>query len=332
MPLRNAPKKRPDLLRALAQAREYVLWLEALAARQAALQGTGVDFEDHFVSGPPPETAALRAALAALGMEMGEEDLSDYLGREGHDESRPRLKDAPASLKPARGRKISRGIGLVAVEPVDARIPLPGGPPGVLAEGSAPVGDEAPDLLKADSLGKESAGFPGLDPDLLKEDPAELDSILPGPGLPGPDLSAAEARDLDLPGLDLRGADLPGPGLPGLNLSGPAAQGPPGPGLHGLDLPGPGLPGAPGPDLPGAPQKAFSSARPGLTVGDELIRALLALMPEEDGLLDWNMLTGAVFVSPRWQKLLRWPADRPPLDVLADCLHPADAQVFFKAC
>ncbi|MDR2075532.1 MAG: hypothetical protein LBP61_01160 [Desulfovibrio sp.] len=181
MSLADSEHRQQELLKALSQARAYVRWLEGIAARNAAFLGLGVDFEDQFVSSPPPETAALRAALQALGLEMGGEDLSNYLGREGDDESRPRLTDAPDDLKPAGGRRISRGIGLVAVEPAAALLPLPG----VAAEeqplAGAPPFPETESGLQAGEDARPGIAVSGIDLSLLEEDPAERDPLLPGP-------------------------------------------------------------------------------------------------------------------------------------------------------
>jgi PAS domain-containing protein len=168
MSIVDSERRQHELLQALSQAREYVRWLEGIVARNAALLGVGVDFEDQEVSVPPPKTDALRAALASLGMDLGGEDLSNSLGMEGDDASRPRLTDAPDSLRPKSGRRITPGIGLVAVEPAETFPPLPGVPAEAL-----PAAEAAPPV--------PAASASGIDLSLLEEISAEEDPLLPGP-------------------------------------------------------------------------------------------------------------------------------------------------------
>jgi PAS domain-containing protein len=182
------PERRQfELLQALSQARAYVRWLEGVVARNAALLGVGVDLEDQAVSLPPPKTDALRATLASLGMDLGAEDLSNYLGIEGDDASRPRLTDAPDSLRPESGRRVKPEIGLM-VEPVETFLPLPGVPAEALPQAEAaslPEAASVPDRIPAQAPRPLSAAAPsGLDLSLLEENPAESDPILPGPSFP----------------------------------------------------------------------------------------------------------------------------------------------------
>jgi hypothetical protein len=210
MPLSDAERRQHKLLHALSQAREYVRWLEGVVARNTALLGAGVDFEDQFTRVPPPETDALRAVLAAMGMDVGGEDLSDYLGMDGDDQSRPKLaQDAPESLKPASGRRISRGIGLLAVEPAGSSIPLPGAPAEApSSEGGASGQAPAPSARKAAGRGSSGGAISGIDPSLLEEDPAERDSILPGPKLAP--LERTDLENASPPGGDSHGKSSPG--------------------------------------------------------------------------------------------------------------------------
>jgi PAS domain-containing protein len=205
MSVADSERKQRELLQALSQAREYVRWLEGIAARNAALLGEGVDFGDQVVNLPPPETGALRAALQALGMDVGGEDLSNYLGIEGHEESRPRLTDAPDSLKPAAGRGVGHGIGMVAVEPVEAFLPLPGVPvesPPLVGAASLPGAEIVldPVLRTVESVRPVfDVSSSGIDSSLLEEAPTERDSLLPGPDFSVPGSPEAAPGDAARP-------------------------------------------------------------------------------------------------------------------------------------
>ncbi|MDR2160865.1 MAG: hypothetical protein LBO77_01830 [Desulfovibrio sp.] len=292
------------LLQALHLARARVRRLERLVAYNSTLLGTGVDLEETTLAAPP-EKDALRDALEALGMAGLEEDLSDYLGRDGDEESRPRLTDAPDSLKPASRPRLRPDMGRLLAEPPGRSIRLPGGPEeNTTAEGpcaftaaesgsgeGVPSGDEG-------SPGPLSSGS-GIDPDLLAEYPLERILALPGPG-------KAQPGDVP-PGLNL---------LPGEVIAGPD-EFPPFP--------------SPTPDPPPAPPEPS----PGGTAEDSFLAVLQALLPAGDGLWDWDLRTGRVFASERWREILApSPETAPaasPLEGLARCLHPSEAAALLAA-
>ncbi len=69
------------------------------------------------------------------------------------------------------------------------------------------------------------------------------------------------------------------------------------------------------------------------STSDNFIRSILALQAINDGVWDWNLRTGEVVQSERWQEILgckEEPAEA-PLDGIAGCLHPADAETFRAA-
>ena len=87
---------REEILQALHEARERVALLEAVLARLDALLGTGVEREIQERQG-----SGQKSMMQYLEMIEPGEDISDYIGREGDDESRPRLgDDAPAEVRP----------------------------------------------------------------------------------------------------------------------------------------------------------------------------------------------------------------------------------------
>jgi hypothetical protein len=109
-----------ELLEALYKARKHVEQLEAAVAHNAAFLGTGIERE-HQIGRPAPGSADLPDALMRyLGLVGHTEDISDYLGREGHAESRPRLgSDAPDVIRPANGPRIERLVGEVVLDHPD---------------------------------------------------------------------------------------------------------------------------------------------------------------------------------------------------------------------
>lgn len=119
-----------ELLEALYKARKEVEYLEAALAHNAAFLGTGVEREDQ--PRPPDDPRAVpETVLRYLGLAGPEEDISDYIGREGDDASRPRLgPDAPDDIRPTTAPRIGRLVGLLASAHPDDRLVLPGSGPG----------------------------------------------------------------------------------------------------------------------------------------------------------------------------------------------------------
>lgn len=106
---------------ALAAAQKRVAGIQAALAHNAALLGIGV--ENPAESSAFPSTmAAPHSALHYLELIEKQDDISDYLGREGDDESRPRLgPDAPQAIRPMEEPMVSPLIShLVAAHPDDS--------------------------------------------------------------------------------------------------------------------------------------------------------------------------------------------------------------------
>lgn len=139
-----------QLLEALYKARKQVEYLEAALAHNAAYLGTGVERTDFAA---PPETddpeALPEELMRYLGIVGREADVSDYLGREGDDSSRPRLgADAPESIRPLKEMRTGRLVGLLAMGHPDDGLVLPG-PPGSAVPPVPPVPSDmsdSPDL------------------------------------------------------------------------------------------------------------------------------------------------------------------------------------------
>lgn len=132
-----------ELLDALYTARKQVEYLEAALAHNAAFLGDGVEREGQIGAKAPDVARTPNALVRYLDLVEPEEDISDYIGREGHDESRPRLgPDAPEYIKPRQEPKISPLVGQLALgHPADAiTFGFPGSAPSTpLPDSDAPA-------------------------------------------------------------------------------------------------------------------------------------------------------------------------------------------------
>ncbi len=128
MPTSDRARIQEELLEALYEAKQRVERLEAALAQNAALQGGGV--EPPARAGLPPPSGAEDVLARYLGLAEDKDDISNYLGREGHEESRPRLgPDAPAHIRPDREPEVSPLVGQLAIAHPDDSISFtPGGP------------------------------------------------------------------------------------------------------------------------------------------------------------------------------------------------------------
>ncbi|MDL2216440.1 hypothetical protein LJB81_01745 [Desulfovibrio sp. OttesenSCG-928-M14] len=118
-----------ELLEALYRARKQVEYLEAALAHNAAYLGTGVERED-FPALPEDDAdpeALPEEVMRYLGLAGRESDVSDYLGREGDDKSRPRLgSDAPDIIRPKTEPRIGQLVGQLAFGHPNDILTLPG--------------------------------------------------------------------------------------------------------------------------------------------------------------------------------------------------------------
>lgn len=113
---------RNELLIALYEARKRVASLETALAHHDALHGEGVDREIMIGRGAPALESSSDPLLRYLEMVEPEDDISDFIGREGHDASRPRLgADAPPEVRPDKPVPVSPLVShLVEGHPDDA--------------------------------------------------------------------------------------------------------------------------------------------------------------------------------------------------------------------
>lgn len=127
MPLAENPEHiHAELLEALYKARKQVELLESALAHNAAFLGAGVEREQHLGT-PPPDLRRVRSLMEHLQLVEPEDDMSDYLGIEGDEASRPKLEDAPESLRPDTSTNVSPQIGqLVEAHPDDYISHIPG--------------------------------------------------------------------------------------------------------------------------------------------------------------------------------------------------------------
>ncbi len=111
------------LLEALAQAKSSVTSLERELARSAALLGIGVDPTAGGAGAPSPYSEK------AGYLQAETRDISDYLGIEGDDRTRPRLgPDAPVAIRPKTEPGVNPLVHQLAERHPDEALPLDGGP------------------------------------------------------------------------------------------------------------------------------------------------------------------------------------------------------------
>lgn len=113
-----------DLLKALHAAKKRVEQLEAALAHNAVFLGAGVEPEGQIGAASPDELLRPETLLRHIGLVEEEEDISNYIGREGHDESRPKLgEDAPDYIRPQKEPEVSPLVGQLALgHPADSII------------------------------------------------------------------------------------------------------------------------------------------------------------------------------------------------------------------
>jgi hypothetical protein len=111
-----------ELLDALFTARKRVENLEAALAHNATFLGIGVEREERPAVGHSGSRGIPDAILRYLELVEPDGDISDYIGREDDEESRPRLgKDAPNSIRPKKEPGINARIDQIALgHPADA--------------------------------------------------------------------------------------------------------------------------------------------------------------------------------------------------------------------
>ena len=274
-----------ELLEALYTARKQVEALEAALAHNAAFLGTGVEREGQIGQAAPDASTMPGALMRYLQLVEPEEDISDFIGREGHDESRPRLgPDAPAHVRPNKQPAVSPLVGQLAL----------GHPDDVINFGLTPVPTDDVDVLS----GPASAAAPSPASGLTS-------GPVSGQAPAVPPRDAPESAD-----------GAPVSGVTPFPVKNEARQTP-----GAFSRPAAGPPSVPAPAV---------SCRPNCLFRDESDseRAYLALRAINDGIWDWNVVTGELYYSPRWEAIVGVPPDgggEDPLEALVKLLQPADA-------
>ena len=117
MAISDREKMHYELLEALYTARKQVEALEAALAHNAAYLGTGVEREGQIGAAPPAPATLPNALMKYLELMEPGADISEFIGREGHEESRPRLgADAPDEVRPDKQPPVSPLVGQLALD------------------------------------------------------------------------------------------------------------------------------------------------------------------------------------------------------------------------
>ena len=117
MTINDREKIHHELLEALFVARKQVEALEAALAHNAAFLGTGVEREGQIGRAAPDSATFPNALMKYLQLVEPGADISDFIGREGDDASRPRLgKDAPDEVRPDKRPPVSPQVGQLILD------------------------------------------------------------------------------------------------------------------------------------------------------------------------------------------------------------------------
>ncbi|MDR2489059.1 MAG: PAS domain-containing protein [Desulfovibrio sp.] len=285
-----------ELLVALYEARKRVSALEAALAHQEAMRGEGVEREGMPGAGAPAFADSSDSLMQYIGLIEPGEDISDFIGREGHDASRPRL-----------GPDVSLDI-------------LPDAVPSLHPMVSRLVDGHPDDMLSINfgSVGADSAGQAALSPDQAQY-PAGGESLR----------AAGLVENIPMPedGVGRYGC---GPSPDALPRTSPGAAAPPAasgfvPDGTWQDFP---LPASPlpqeegvGPDGEASP---FSeeSRRDG-----DCLRSCPVLQLCHEGVWDWDLPSGALYTSSRWREIIGAQTRRrgeSPFETFVRHVHPSD--------
>ena len=311
------------LLDALHTARKQVAYLEAALAHSAAYLGTGIEREGQF-GVKPEDMVAPDALIRYLELVEPEADISDYIGSQGVEHTRPRLgPDAPDAIRPAKQTRVDPQVRNVALGHPDdfLAFPFKAGvmPPGTYLEtrdyGEEYSGNTAPE--------QEGTASPLTRSVAVRQ--ASAPAPAPASALPGPSAASglAPLQRRETGPIPLWVENVPVPSAAGSMPSVPFTA----TGSASGSLISPGT-------VPGEEKQAHAAgqeqqpetARP--VTDEDGLRAHNAMRALDFGLWDWNMRTGNVFISSRWEELLGRPADglSSAFDTLTSSLHPEDAE------
>lgn len=322
MSLNDREQIHHQLLDALYTAKKQVEYLEAALAHNAAYLGTGVEREGKF-GVKPEDMVAPHALIRYLELVEPEPDISDYIGSEGVDRTRPRLgPDAPASIRPNKQPPVDAQVGNVAMGHPDdiLAFPFKAGvlPPGTYID-THDHGENA--LAEApDDLLPQASEAPAPDAPVLagRKMSSQTGAAPPGQAAPLADKSAFAAGSLPM-----LVENVPAPRLRGQAQSPQPESGT----SHAALLPPNGVLAGKSAKAPPNAEKDAQGGQSRPITDEDCLRAHSAMQALNYGLWDWNMRTGNVFISSRWEELLgKPPVDLPSaLDTLTSGLHPEDA-------
>jgi hypothetical protein len=126
MPLNQKEQLHQQLLEELYKARRRVELLEAAVAQSAADLGLGVEHEEAPPVIDSGEYRLPERVMRRLGLAGFERDISDYLGSDGDETTRPRLgPDAPEEIRPHNEPRVSRLVGQLLLGHPDDILVLP---------------------------------------------------------------------------------------------------------------------------------------------------------------------------------------------------------------
>ena len=291
MSLNDREKVHHQLLDALYSAKKRVEALEAALAHNAAYLGTGVERESQIGPAAPEFVVQSDALLRYLELVEPEDDISNYLGSEGHEHSRPRLgDDAPMQIRPRHNLPVNPMVQFVAQDHPDDALAFP---------------------FSARPSGLEKPQASGQSTDLAQEPDVSALSSLLSEGIPLGESSplpvrgdgAAAPREASLE--EARLARIP----EGIRFDFGANSGR-GKGASSI--------------------VAKNQSRP--VTDDDCLRAHFALQALNDGVWDWNLGTGEVYLSARWEEIVGSLGRRNTsralreVDTLTGRLHPEDAK------
>lgn len=258
---------RQELLVALYEARKRVTALEAALAHHESLLGEGVEREGMAGKDAPGFADSPESLLQHyIGMIEPEEDISNFIGREGHDESRPRLgPDAPPEVRPDKPAPLSPLVSRLVLGHPDDTLPL------------TLDGNEPPALVPAAFSSKQEDEDAGAGPAYEALFSAKLREVVTDDASQEP-----------------------------LRTDGSAAA-------------------APSADWPF--RSAVGARSPCGTRDDDCLRSCLVLQVFNEGVWDWDMRSGELYTSRRWQEIMGGDTrqkEESPFESFVRRIHPSD--------
>lgn len=334
-----------QLLDALYTAKKQVEYLEAALAHNAAYLGTGVERDGQF-GVKPEDMVAPDALIRYLELVEPESDISDYLGSEGVEHTRPRLgPDAPEFIRPNKQPPINPQVSILAMGHPDDRLAFPFSP-GALPPGTY-VGTQAGEVEQEEQHnGPENENLSASEATSTSEavsttgsaaSPSLLVENVPTPGDGGSaaspaasDSSAATTPATASLPVDSFAVTTPEAASPAISsVAAPATDAR---GRENVDARQ--FAGEDRETLKAAPSVQSSDSKSSQqtvqqrpVTDEDCLRAHNAMQALGYGIWDWNLRTGKIFISSRWEEMLGVPPQNLPsaLDTLTCAVHADDA-------